>query len=113
MRRKVLFSWLLLKNWKGKIIPIFQTQVNKFLVTFVLILDFQTRLIYDLFSIKPNIFRILIVLKIDLLFGNYIRICVKVNLRNRVESYFDITIKISLFLSYVYLFKNMRSNFCN
>ena len=41
---------------------------------------------------KPSMFRILIILEIDLLFGNYIRFGVTLGLGNRVESCFGIII---------------------
>ena len=43
---------------------------------------------------KSSIFRILIVLEIELLFGNYIKFDVIVGLGNRVELCFGITIRI-------------------
>ena len=52
---------------------------------------------------KSNIFRILIVLKIDLLFGNYIRFGVIVDLENRVESCFDIIIRIEFVVIFLCL----------
>ena len=52
---------------------------------------------------KPNIFRFLIVLEIDLLFGNYIRSDITVGLGNRVESYFGIIIRIGCVIMFFYL----------
>ena len=52
---------------------------------------------------KSSIFRILIVLKINLLFGNYIRFDVIFSFGNIVESYFGILIKIGFMIMFMYL----------
>ena len=54
---------------------------------------------------KPNIFGLLIVSKIDLLFGNYIRFGITVGLGNIIESCFGIIIRIR----FAVMFLNLRT----
>ena len=53
---------------------------------------------------KSSIFRILIVLEIDLLFGNYIRFGITISLGNIIQSCSGIIIRIEFMIMFFYIY---------